>query len=103
MGLGSEHEKARAALLAAMPDGAPCLCQPGCGPRCPCTSGPLPMHRDPTRNADSRPLEADHHPPRAHGNTGPPNRLLLSTCNRSRSDHAAQRIRTQGPTPTPGW
>ncbi len=83
-GLGHHHQQQRARLLRQHYDGAPCPCQPGCGPACLClgTTG-LPMYRDPVLNADRLPLEADHTIARAHGGTQA-DRLLLATCNRSR-------------------
>lgn len=84
-GLGWQHQKRRADLLRNHVDGAPCLCQPGCGPGCLCLDGPLPMYSDPRHNADRQPLEADHTLPRSLGGTEA-DRLLLSTCNRSRGN-----------------
>jgi hypothetical protein len=43
------------------------------------------MYRDPYRNPDGAPLEADHSQARALGGTLA-DRLMLSTCNRSRGD-----------------
>lgn len=83
-GLGWDHQKRRASLLRKHIDGTLCRCQPDCGPACLCvgTEG-LPMWRDPARNADGMPLEADHTLPRSLGGTRA-DRLLLATCNRSR-------------------
>ncbi len=67
-------------------DGAPCPCQPGCGPACLCVgTGGLPMYRDPRLNPDGLALDADHSTPRAFGGTHA-DRLLFATCNRSRGD-----------------
>lgn len=83
-GLGWEHQKRRDQLLRNHVDGTPCPCQPGCGPACPCaSSGGLPMYRDAARNVDGRALEADHTIARARGGKAA-DRLLISTCNRSR-------------------
>lgn len=88
-GLGQEHRRIRAQLLAALIDGTLCPCQPGCGPKCPCQELPpgqgLPIFRDAARNVDGRPLEADHVVARAQGGRRA-TRLLLSTCNRSRGE-----------------
>lgn len=85
-GLGWTHQKRREQLLRNHTDGTPCPCQPGCGPGCICrgTNG-LPMYRDPARNPDRMPLEADHTLARSLGGTTA-DRLLLATCNRSRGD-----------------
>lgn len=86
-GLGYEHRQIRDALLLLHVDGAPCPCltPDDCGVGCPCRRAGrgLPMYRDPKRNVDRRPLEADHSRPRSLGGTRA-DRLLLSTCNRSR-------------------
>ncbi|WP_369053896.1 hypothetical protein [Kineococcus terrestris] len=89
-GLGWQHQQQRAALLRAHIDGTPCPCT-DCGPACPCRAAGrppglgLPMWRDPASNVDRRPLDADHTLSRAHGGTVA-DRLVLSTCNRSRGD-----------------
>jgi hypothetical protein len=86
-GLGWDHQRTKRRLLAAHIDGSPCPCLDtgDCGPACPCRAAghALPMYREPTLNPDGRPLEADHTLARAHGGTRA-DRLLLSTCNRSR-------------------
>jgi hypothetical protein len=43
------------------------------------------MYRDPARNTDNRPLDADHSQARSRGGTKA-DRLLHSSCNRSRQD-----------------
>jgi hypothetical protein len=87
-GLGWDHQKRRDQLLKNHADGTPCPCQPGCGKNCPCQELPpgqgLPMFRNATRNLDHRPLEADHTRARSRPGSGLADRLLLSTCNRSR-------------------
>lgn len=97
-GLGWTHQKRRARLLKRHIDGTPCPCQPGCGPGCICASNPygLPMYRDPARNPDGLPLDADHSIARALGGTHA-DRLLLATCNRSRGTGAT------GPETTRNW
>lgn len=84
-GLGWDHQKRRDQLMRDHVDGTACPCQPGCGPACPCAGRlqGLPMYRDAARNFDRRPLEADHTRARARGGNQA-DRLLLSTCNRSR-------------------
>jgi 5-methylcytosine-specific restriction endonuclease McrA len=69
VGLGWTYRKNRAAAISAMPDGTPC---PGCG---------RPMHRDPIRNWDGKPLHYDHIIPRALGGHDGPKRLTCATCN----------------------
>ncbi|MFE5699963.1 hypothetical protein [Rhodococcus koreensis] len=72
-GLGWAHQQQRERLLRAHVDGTPCW---WCG---------LPMYRDPARNWDGKPLEADHSRARSKGGTKA-DRLLCSGCNRSRQD-----------------
>lgn len=72
-GLGYAHRQNRTRLLNALRDGAPCW---WCG---------QPMHRDASQNFDRQPLEADHSLARAHGGHRA-DRMLHSTCNRSRGD-----------------
>ncbi|NUR09343.1 MAG: hypothetical protein HOQ45_20360 [Nocardioidaceae bacterium] len=56
------------------------------------------MYRDPARNPDGMPLEADHTQARSQGGRRA-DRLLLATCNRSRGDGT----RTVTPTGRPDW
>lgn len=90
-GLGRAHRSQRSSLLARMTDGSPCPCDDTCGQACPCrphraaTGHGLPRYRDPRRNVDGMPLEADHTLARSQGGTRA-DRLLLATCNRSRQD-----------------
>lgn len=88
-GLGWEHRRTRGRLLARHQDGTPCPCRVGaeCGPSCPCRRAgyALPMYRDPTRNVDGRPLQADHSIARSQGGTKA-DRLMLATCNASRGN-----------------
>ncbi|WAL46798.1 HNH endonuclease [Rhodococcus pyridinivorans] len=72
-GLGRRHREQRDRLLRALVDGTPCYW---------CGRG---MYRDPARNWDSKPLEADHILARSKGGTKA-DRLLCSTCNRQRQD-----------------
>lgn len=73
-GLGYQHRQHRERLLRAHRDGTPCWW---------CNE---PMYRNPERNPDHAPLEADHTRPRStHGHHGnPADRLLHRRCNRSR-------------------
>lgn len=72
-GYGWRHQRRRRQLLAQHTDGTPCW---WCG---------QPMYTDPTRNPDRRPLEADHtNAVHYHGPNELADRLLHSTCNRSR-------------------
>ena len=71
-GLGWSHQKIRAQLLEALIDGTPC---DYCG---------KPMYR-------GQNLDADHTGPRSKGGTRA-DRLLHSSCNRSRKDGAASRV-----------
>lgn len=70
-GLGWQHQKQREYLLRIHVDGSPCW---WCGE---------PMFRVPERNPDEAPLEADHSTARSQGGKKA-DRLLHSTCNRSR-------------------
>lgn len=79
-GLGIRHRQQRARLLARHVDGSPCY---WCG---------QPMFRDPARNWDGRPLEADHSLARSAGGTVA-DRLLCSTCNRQRGDGSRDHLR----------
>lgn len=87
--LGWQHQQTRAALMAVHRDGTPCPCLDlnDCGPACPCRPAGrgLPMYRDPARNVDGAPLEADHGQARSRGGRRA-DRLLLRVCNRSRGD-----------------
>ena len=58
------------------------------------------MYRDPARNYDGMPLEADHEQARSQGGTRA-TRLLLATCNRSRGD--GTRFATSGPRDRSQW
>ena len=75
LGLGWDHQRARRRLLARHIDGTPCPCGVGadCGPACLCKRAgyALPMYRDPSRNPDGRPLEADHTLARSRGGALP--------------------------------
>ena len=102
-GLGQAHRKVRQRLLDRLIDGTPCPCLADgkCRAACPCrpVGRGLPMHRDPARNVDGLPLEADHGLlARSQGGTVA-DRLLLATCNRSRGD-ATHPATTIGP---PSW
>jgi hypothetical protein len=72
-GLGAKHDAERKRLLANHRDGTACWW---------CLLG---MYRDPLRNPDRAPLEADHSIARSKGGTVA-DRLLHSRCNRSRGD-----------------
>lgn len=95
-GLGRAHRNVRTRLLDRHVDGSPCPCDNTCGPACPCrphrqaTGHGLPRYRDPRRNVDGRPLEADHTLSRSRGGRRA-DRLLLAVCNRSRQ--AGTRVR----------
>lgn len=99
-GLGWAHQRRRAGLLRSHRDGAPCPCGDDCGPACPCRPAGrgLPMYRDPTRNIDRHPLEADHTRARSRGGRHA-DRLMLAVCNRSRQ--AGTRIYSAPTRPTP--
>jgi hypothetical protein len=88
-GLGWEHQRTRRRLLLTHVDGTPCPCLEAgdCGPGCLCRRAghALPMYRNPSLNPDGRPLEADHTLARSQGGKRA-DRLMLSTCNRSRGD-----------------
>lgn len=73
LGLGWRHQQQRAILVRRLTDGSLCW---WCG---------QPMHKDPDRNWDRRPLAADHSQARALGGTLA-DRLLHSTCNSARGD-----------------
>jgi len=92
-GLGHEHRQIRDALLYLHVDGTPCPCLQlnDCGSGCPCRQAGrgLPMYRNPARNVDGRPLEADHTTPRSRGGRRA-DRLLIARCNRSRKDGATR-------------
>lgn len=73
LGLGWDHQKQRRRLLGKHRDGTPCWW---------CNQ---PMYRDPAKNWDGKPLEADHSKSRRdHGTKHLADRLLCSTCNRQR-------------------
>jgi hypothetical protein len=61
------------------------------------------MYRSPDRNPDRRPLQGDHTIPRSQGNTGPPDRLMLATCNASRGDGTRAARRAQGEWRRTSW
>lgn len=91
-GYGRRHEKQRQKLLHNLKDGTPC---PHCG---------KPLYKDPTKNFDRAPLEANHTNPLAnHTNkqTAPlADELLHRHCNRSLGDYT----RKQKPKkPTFNW
>ena len=101
-GLGTEHRKVRAKLLAQHIDGLPCPCLADgkCRAACPCRPAGrgLPMWRDAARNVDHLPLEADHGQlARSMGGTIA-DRLLLATCNRSRGAGTHQPMTSARPT-----
>lgn len=79
-GLGWNHQKTRTHLLTHHHDGKPCW---WCG---------LPMYREPERNWDNAPLEADHETSRDHGGHKA-NRLLHMTCNRQRGNGDRDHLR----------
>lgn len=91
-GYGTRHQAVRRRLIFNLIDGTPC---PGCG---------QPMFRDPRRNHDGRPLEADHEADLKHHGPGDANRLLCSTCNRSRGAGHDERLPMSrgGSATTPG-
>lgn len=103
-GLGWAHQQQRTRLLARHRDGTPCPCLTldDCGPACPCRAAGegLPMYRDPARNPDRMPLEADHTIARTQGGTRA-DRLILATCNRSRQD--GTRVATSTLFTRPAW
>lgn len=70
-GLGTAHDKRRAALMRMHTDGTPCW---WCG---------KPMWKDPEQNFDHMPLAADHEIARAYGGTVA-TRLLHGSCNSAR-------------------
>lgn len=81
-GVGWHHTQVRNALLARHADGSLCWW---------CGRG---MYRDPAKNWDRKPLEADHTLPRSKGNThGAADRLLCSTCNRQRGNGDRDHLR----------
>lgn len=79
-GLGWRHQKERERLLRALVDGSPCYW---------CTH---PLHREPGRNWDGHPLEADHSHARSQGGTVA-DRLLHKWCNASRQDGRNDHLR----------
>jgi hypothetical protein len=79
-GYGWRHQRIRTRLLFQLKDGTPC---PGCG---------RPMYRDPAKNHDRAPLEADHEADLKHHGPGDANRLLCRTCNRSRGAGHDERL-----------
>lgn len=79
-GLGWQHQRTRAQLLAQHTDGTPCW---WCG---------RPMFKQPERNWDTAPLEADHTLSRSQGGTRA-DRLLHSVCNRQRQDGSRDHLR----------
>ncbi|AVP67327.1 hypothetical protein C7H75_05120 [Prescottella equi] len=79
-GLGYAHRQQRERLLRNHVDGSPCWW---------CSH---PMFRDPTKNWDGHPLEADHSQARSHGGTVA-DRLLHKRCNASRQDGANDHLR----------
>lgn len=87
-GLGWEHRRQRARLLARHQDGAPCdWCK-------------QPMYKAPASNPDGMPLEADHTVARSQGGTRA-DRLLHGRCNRQRGD--GTRADSGAPTVRPAW
>jgi hypothetical protein len=79
-GYGWRHQRIRTRLLYQLKDGTPC---PGCG---------RPMYRNPDKNHDRAPLEADHEADLKHHGPGDANRLLCRTCNRSRGAGHDERL-----------
>nr|WP_082933497.1 hypothetical protein [Gordonia sp. 852002-10350_SCH5691597] len=79
-GLGWQHQRTRAQLLTQHTDGTPCW---WCG---------RPMFKQPERNWDTTPLEADHTVSRSQGGTRA-DRLLHSVCNRQRGDGSRDHLR----------
>lgn len=79
-GYGWKHQKVRQRLLRQHTDGTHC---PGCH---------HPMYRNPNRNHDHRPLEADHTKDLKHHGPGDADRLLCSTCNRRRGAGHDERL-----------
>lgn len=90
-GYGWQHQKQRERLLRAHKDGAPCS---HCG---------KPMYRDPARNFDGAPLEAQHADPLAnHANKRRAplaSELMHRHCNRSLGDGTRQ----TAPRPAFNW
>ncbi|AXC38151.1 HNH endonuclease [Gordonia phage Mulch] len=82
-GLGWRHQQIRRRLLAGHHDGAHCW---WCG---------RPMYREPERNWDSKPLEADHTRTREHHGieNNDADRLLHHTCNRQRGNGDRDNLR----------
>lgn len=79
---GRAHRQQRERLLARHTDGAPC---PYCRE---------PMYRDPQRNHDGAPLEADHSTSRASGNLfAPADTLCCRTCNRRKGNMTPDEFR----------
>ena len=89
--LGRRHRSQRTRLLATLTDGTPCWW---------CGHG---MYHDPDDNPDHAPLDADHSTPRAAGSRELADRLLHSTCNKSRGDGARDHLRPALATSRGGW
>jgi len=85
IGLGWAHRQDRAAAIRAMPDGTPC---PVCH---------RPMHRNPARNHDGKPLHYDHIIPRVLGGHDGPKRLTCATCNIKAGVRLGNAIRRRRP------
>lgn len=79
-GLGWSHQKQRKRLLRNLVDGTECY---WCGNR---------LFREPTKNWDGHPLEADHSTSRSNGGTQA-DRLLHKRCNASRGDGSRDHLR----------
>ena len=79
-GLGWQHQRDRERLLRNHIDGTLCWWDAS------------PMYRDPAKNWDGKPLEADHTIARSAGGTAA-DRLLCSTCNRQRGDGSRDHTR----------
>ena len=81
-GYGRRHEKQREKLMRNLKDGTPC-------PHC-----HRPLYKDPTKNFDGAPLEANHSNPLAnHTNKQAAplaDELLHRRCNRSLGDYSRQ-------------
>lgn len=86
-GYGWRHQQIRRCLLFNHNDGDPC---PGCSE---------PMYRDPERNHDRRPLEADHTKNLKHHGPSDADRLLCATCNRTRGAGRDDLLANNQPTP----
>ena len=84
VGLGYQHQQARRAAIAAMPDGTPC-------PHAYC--GHAPMYKNPARTYDGRALHYDHVIARALGGRNGPMQLAHARCNIKAGQALGTRLR----------